>query len=413
MSKIKLEKMNENMTIDFIKKHFDEIDIESLLIKIKLPEDFIVEKFDEFKPFIKTLCICQKLSEDFIEKHKDELKWNLICIHQKLSEEFIEKHKDYVDWDRVSMFQSLSDGFIEHHIDKIGYENSARYQLLSEDFMERHFDEIKKYDFITSTQIMSEGFLKKHINDLNLSFACSNQCLSEDFIKYCEDNGYDDKLSWYLISIYQKLSEDFIEEHIEKLSLEQIFRYNKLSISFIKRHIFGVDLNIILKYQKYDDEFFEFVYNNEIGKNYWPYFAKYHKFSDDMMKKYKVLGDGDYRFDNWLYITTEEKKNAVIKSNKYECYDDYFIAYKSVRKDGYSLFNFQYKYEKGGIYEGVCDCTSTDSSFGFGVGTMEFAETYGEKNWSKIIKCKVRYEDVGRLVHDDEKIRCFKFEVLE
>jgi hypothetical protein len=26
----------------------------------------------------------------------------------------------------------------------------------------------------------------------------------------------------------------------------------------------------------------------------------------------------------------------------YECYDDYFIAYKAIRSDNYSLYNFQY-----------------------------------------------------------------------
>ena len=30
-----------------------------------------------------------------------------------------------------------------------------------------------------------------------------------------------------------------------------------------------------------------------------------------------------------------------------------------------------------------------------------------------IVKCKISYEDIGRIVHDGDKVRCFKITVLE
>ena len=116
--------------------------------------------------------------------------------------------------------------------------------------------------------------------------------------------------------------------------------------------------------------------------------------------------------DNWIYKTTEEKKQAVIDTCLYECHEDYFIAYKAIRPDRYSLYNFQYKYEKGGIYESWCDCSHNKDSFGLSVGTKEYAKNYGG-NHCIIVRCKVRYEDVGRIVHDGDKVRCFKIEILD
>ena len=115
--------------------------------------------------------------------------------------------------------------------------------------------------------------------------------------------------------------------------------------------------------------------------------------------------------DNWLYKTTEFKKQQIVDCGLYECYEDYFIAYKAIRNDRYSHFNFQYQYLPNETYEAHCDCTDEKNSFGLSVWTYEGAKNYN--NRGLIVKVKVKYEDVGRLVHDSNKIRCFKIEILE
>lgn len=64
------------------------------------------------------------------------------------------------------------------------------------------------------------------------------------------------------------------------------------------------------------------------------------------------------------------------------------------------------------VYESTCDCTNEENSFGLNVGTRDYAKWYASKN-SIIVKCKVRYEDVGRIVHKGEKVRCFRIEILD
>ena len=114
--------------------------------------------------------------------------------------------------------------------------------------------------------------------------------------------------------------------------------------------------------------------------------------------------------DSWHYKSVEEKKKAVESIGLYECHEDYFIAYKGIRRDRYSNYNFQYEYLKGETYETWCDCSSGENSFGFSAWTENMARAYCNE---LVVRVKVRYEDVGRVVHDGGKIRCFKMEILD
>ena len=93
----------------------------------------------------------------------------------------------------------------------------------------------------------------------------------------------------------------------------------------------------------------------------------------------------------------------------YECHDDYFIAYKGIRSDRYSNYNFQYQYLPGETYEAFCDCSSVEGSFGLSVWTEEKAKEYCNE---LVVNVKVKYEDVGRVVHGGGKIRCRKITIL-
>ena len=94
----------------------------------------------------------------------------------------------------------------------------------------------------------------------------------------------------------------------------------------------------------------------------------------------------------------------------YECHEDYFIAYKGIRSDRYSKYNFLYQYLKGHTYETWCDCSADEDSYGFSAWTEDRARNYCDE---LVVRVKVRYEDVGRVVHNGGKIRCFKMEILD
>ena len=210
------------------------------------------------------------------------------------------------------------------------------------------------------------------------NFEYVTKVMSEDFIEKNKD-----EVNWHYISMYRKLSEEFIEKYQDKVNWHDISTYQKLSEEFVDR------------------------FNDKVD---WIYISAYQTLSDEFIEKHQLSVNKN---NLWQYKPENFKKQKLIETKKYECYNDYFIAYKAIRSNRYSLYNFQYKYLKGETYESTCDCTVEENSFGLNVGTYDFAKKYlGEKN-GIVIKCKVYYKDIGRIVHNGEKIRCFKITILD
>ena len=258
---------------------------------------------------------------------------------------------DQVDWNNISIYQNLSENFIREFKNKVSWCWISRFQKLSENFI-REFQNKVNWGLISENQKLSENVIREFQNDVNWLCISKYQKLSENLIREFQNDVY-----WVYISKYQKLSEEFIREFKDKVEWRCISKFQKLSSEFI-------------------NEFKLIIYS-----------------------------------DNWLYKPTEFKKQQIIGCDLYECHEDYFIAYKAIRKDRYSHFNFQYQYLPNHIYESHCDCTDYGNSFGLSVWTYEGAKNYN--NAGLIVKVKIKYEDVGRLVKMENKIRCFKIEILE
>ena len=254
-------------------------------------------------------------------------------------------------WFNISIYNKLSEDFIREFKDKVNWDYISLHQKLSEDFI-REFQNKVNWDYISRCQKLSENFIMEFQNKVNWFSISINQKLSENFIREFENKVY-----WFYISKYQILSENFICEFQDKVCWAEILYYQKLSPEFIKE--FGLNIN----------------------KN------------------------------NWLHKSTKFKKKQIVDCGLYECHEDYFIAYKAIRNDRYSHYNFQYQYLPNETYECHCDCTDNEDSFGLSVWTYDNAKNYNDSGL--IVKVKVRYEDVGRLVHNSNKIRCSKIEILE
>ncbi|MFW9875222.1 MAG: hypothetical protein ACFFG0_19115, partial [Candidatus Thorarchaeota archaeon] len=90
--------------------------------------------------------------------------------------------------------------------------------------------------------------------------------------------------------------------------------------------------------------------------------------------------------------------------------DGKVIAYKSCRSDGYSCFNFQYKYEEGKEYESHADYNEENSnSFGLSAWTREKALEYYKKG--KLFKVLIDTDDIACIVQNGNKIRCTKLKI--
>ena len=283
----------------------------------------------------------------YTEKYINQINWDYIPLKT------IQKYKDLVDWDNISGYQKLSEAFIEKYKNLVNWYHISESQSLSENFIEKHKGFVN-WTCISRCQHLSESFIEKYKDFVDWNYVSKYQHLSEDFIEK-----YEGFVNWYYISKYQPLSEPFIEKNSDLVNWDNISRYQSLSDTFIKIH---------------ENELNVFLVNN-----------------------------------NWLNKDTEFKKKAVINTGLYECHEDYFIAYKGIRSDRYSAFNFQYRYLPSNTYTCFADGSKDENSFGLSVWDESNARDYCPE---LIIKCKVFYEDVARVVHDGGKIRCSKITIL-
>jgi len=210
-------------------------------------------------------------------------------------------------------------------------------------------------------------------------------------------------VGWYRISLYQKLSEEFIERNSDLVVWYYISVYQKLSEEFIERNKDLVDWEYISVYQKLSEEFIE---RNKDLVDLWC-ISKYQKLSEEFRLKHNL----SLPENNWLYSDKETKQKAIKDCGLYELDNDWVIAYKGIRSNGYSKYNFQYKYELGNTYYCHADHNlNHENSFGLSAWTEEKAREYCNE---KIVKVRIHLDHVAALVHDYHKIRCEQFEIIE
>ena len=253
-----------------------------------------------------------------------------------------------MSWKEISIHKGLCETFIDKYTNKINWDYISIYQKLSEDFIEKHADKID-WGYISIYQKLSEDFIEKHTDEIDWSRISIHQKLSEDFIEK-----YIDKVNWGNISMYQKLSEDFIEKHADEIN--------------------------------------------------WPYISRYQVITPEFADEHNIS------INNNSQRTAIEWKKMIEKTNLYECHEDYFYAYKSIRGDRYSHFNFQYQYLPGESYNCFSDYSDDENSFGLSAWTEKKAHDYSDKGM--VVKLKVNYADVTAIVYNSNKIRCKRITVL-
>ena len=259
----------------------------------------------------------------------------------------------------------------------------------------------KDWKSVSRHKGLTEDFIREFANKVNWCYISLCQHLSEDFIRE-----FKDRVSWYYISTFQHLSEDFIREFQDRVDWKGISACQRLSESFIREFADRLDWGWMSENQQLSEDFIR-EFKDEVN---WAWISRCQHLSKEFIEEFEDWLSMDGIADSWHYKSVEEKKRAVMDTGLYECHDDYFIAYKGIRADRYSKFNFQYQYLKGHTYETWCDCSDNENSYGFSAWTEDGARDYCDE---LVVRVKVRYEDVGRVVHDGGKIRCFKLEVLD
>lgn len=382
----------------------------SLSVKTKMKIKYMNEE-KEVKRVIKKCCPKTKqyksirtwrelsrhpLPENLIREAKDFLDWKDVSHISVLSEEFIREFKDYVNWYWISACQNLSESFIEEFQDKVNWHNITSGQNVSYDFIWNHRNEVD-WDFISVHYRMPEEFIEKAKEYIDWGYASRYQFLSE---KNIENNCVD----WYTVSKYQKLSESFIRKYQDCVDWECISKYQKLSESFIREFKDKVNWFCVSQYQPLSEDFIcEFKY-----EVIWHEIARCQVVSEKFLKEfgYELNNNSDKLESYW------ERK--IRSTGLYECHEDFFYAYKGIRSDRYSAYNFQYRYLPGETYECFSDYSDFDNTFGLSAWTKEKAEVYCDE---LVVKVKIYYKDVTAVVcstfDNTKKIRCRRLTVLE
>lgn len=297
------------------------------------------------------------------------------------------------DWTYVTKNYKLSDSEMRQYIQHINFKSLGHFQILTEDFI-REFSEMLSWDDITVSQILSEEFMYEFKDKIKWMYIAVSQNLSEKFIRENKS-----KLFMENVAIRQKMSESLMEE--KGLNCPNICTYQTLSEDFIEKHKNSVRWNIISKRQKLSEKFI-LKYRDRLDLYY---VSMYQKLSDEALN---ILGLSKPE-NNWLYVSNEYKKRQIQSCGLYECHDDYFIAYKSVRRDRFSAYDFKNRYINGSTHEKHADHTDDIISFGLTVGTKHSIRMFCDEF---AVKCKIYYKDVARIIFCNE-IRVSKIEVLE
>ena len=164
-----------------------------------------------------------------------------------------------------------------------------------------------------------------------------------------------------------------------------------------------VNWNYISAYQKLSESFIR-EFNDKVN---WNYISKYQKLSESFITEFELTIPDTC----WLYKDFDYKKNYIISNTDYELDGDYLIAYKACRSDGYSKYNFQFKYELNKEYE--CHANyNIDEENSFGLSSWTYDKTKEYCN-ELIFKVKIHINDIACFIHDNNKIRCSKLKTVE
>ena len=195
----------------------------------------------------------------------------------------------------------------------------------------------------------------------------------------CSVEEFREEANWYRISIYQKLSEDFIREFKNKVDWRFISLYQKLSEDFIREFQDKVDWCYISINQKLSEDFIK-RFSNRIN-------------TELQTRKHKEKSD-----EQKLKEIKRYAKKHDLKFNR-----SYLYAFRDHDMFGRGSFNKTIFYEKGKKYrDWHCDMDENETN-SFGLGIWPEGNT----------PVRVHYKDWGVEVNENNgKGRVWGFEVL-
>ena len=245
----------ETMQFDneFIKNNYNDINVEYLIKYQILSEDLLLW-MDEinYNPKYNNLLIkYQILPEILLKKYIDntpieKIDFYNLALNQNIPDDIIDKYEKHLDWDIISQEQLLKIQTIVKYHKKINWSllplNIKTQYLFNDSFIlvfqkENIWDNIGWMDKVTIDCIWS---YKNLITNKGWFSIIEHKELANDKIEDLINNiipqlNINENECWDIISINQKLSEEFIEKYQDKLNWSSISLFQDLSWDFIQK----------------------------------------------------------------------------------------------------------------------------------------------------------------------------------
>lgn len=214
------------------------------------------------REYLDIILMFQNVSEQFIINHLpfEREEWDMLWTFQVLSEDFILKYKDF--WNETMWKnQILSEDFITRNIDCIpSIELVLENQNVSEQFVINHIDKIQDLSLVYTRQELSDEFyLKYKWKPLVIHSKTSNELImsnidildiygflvvkkhDEQLLRFVINNRSLSRNDWDVLWMFQRVSEQFILEHFDKIDNNHslVIWSQEISLKFVKEHFFS------------------------------------------------------------------------------------------------------------------------------------------------------------------------------
>ena len=265
---------------EFIKSNYDDINKEYLIKYQVLTENLLLwmDTKDSNSKYNDLLIKYQILPESLLRKYIDntpieKIDFYNLALNQNLADDIIEKYEKHLDWDIVSREQLLKLQTVVKYNKKINWSllplNMKTQYLFNDTFIlifqkENIWDNIGWMDQVTNECLWG---LKKLITNKGWLTIIEHKQLSNDNIEDFINNimpqlNINELECWDIISINQKLSEEFIEKYQDKIIWESISLFQELSWDIIQKFSKKIILKNLSENDCLNDELIKLIKNN-------------------------------------------------------------------------------------------------------------------------------------------------------
>ncbi len=171
--------------------------------------------------------------EEYVRQNADKVEWSLISLHiESYSEKFVNDFEGDLVWHIISGSTSLPDFILKNYEHRLNWETVYSLNYLTEEQIRSRLPQTSKEWYCLSIfQELSEKFINDHIDLVNIPEVIVRNDMSESFLR-TNVHRFDEN-AWQSIG-RKKISEEFIIDFKDKF-YEIILNMNeKISIDFLE-----------------------------------------------------------------------------------------------------------------------------------------------------------------------------------